>query len=246
MKKIETLGVFDSGLGGYSVYQDLRHAFPKLNMVLYADQKNAPYGNRSHEAITELARQAMQWFLGKGIEDVLIACNTVSAVALDTLRHDFPTLNIYGIIELTVSQIVPSDDGVVGVVSTKATYDSKAYERNLKSIGQQHVQSMSLDQLVPIIEGMESADAYLEVMLPKLGNITHLILACTHYPLVTDAFQKYTTAIILDSQQPIRDMLRPVINETQGMCEIYTTGDPQAMKKQLFKLFNSKESVRGI
>ena len=104
-EKINKLGIFDSGLGGYSVFKALKTEFSDLDLVLFADQKNAPYGNYSSEKIIELSSNAMRWFLSQGIEDVLLACNTVTSVALDILKVRFPSMRIWGIVDLTVSQV---------------------------------------------------------------------------------------------------------------------------------------------
>lgn len=242
MEKINTLGLYDSGLGGYSIYQAVEEAYPHLNLTLYADQKNAPYGNKTNETIIDLAMDAMKWFETQGIHHVLIACNTVSAVALGSLQNAFPNMTIFGIIDLTVSGIESNN---VAVISTKATYLSNAYVNALKSKGIE-VKSKATPDLVAYIEGLEDPSDYLEHELDELYPYEGLILACTHYPLVLQTIQKFYPGTVYDSRQPILDFLSDKTEHVETPHRrIVTTGNPSHLKAQIKKLFGILEEVEG-
>ena len=243
MKHIHKLGLYDSGLGGYSIFQDLLTHYPNLDTTLFADQKNAPYGNKSDELIIKFALDAMAWFDKHDFEHVLVACNTVSAVALDAMKKHFPHINIYGIIDLTVTQI---EHGTVGVISTKATYLSHAYPKLLETKGLETVASYA-PQLVNLIEGMQDSHEEVKAALTPFKHCDTLILACTHYPLVRDVFAQFFAGDIVDSRAPIRAFLSERIVMHEGaQHHVFTSGDPISMQTQIVKLFGNHSDVEGV
>lgn len=248
MKKIEKLGIFDSGLGGYTVYQDLKTHFPNLSMTLYADQKNAPYGNYSDAHITKLAHEAMQWFLDAGISDVLLACNTVTSVSLPELNQSFPQMRIWGIVDLTLSQL-PKDTKDVAVFATQATVNAHAYKESFEKSFDGKIYEIPLKNLASAIENLEDKsviDQMLEAPFNEIKAVSHVILGCTHYPLVIDSFKKYSNATFVDSILPIREFIQNNYLETQGERHIVTTKDKDELEKQIASLYKKKESVEAI
>lgn len=240
MKKIEVLGIFDSGLGGYSILKALKEALPDLSMVLYADQKNAPYGNHSYDEILELTKKGMQFFYDKGIRDVLLACNTASVV-LDDLRPLFKEMRIWGIVDMTLSQIADRNL-VAGVVGTKATIESRIYDR----YSDQPLKSVAIPNLAGAIENLADKDVlegYIEAAIKNLGAIDLLVLGCTHYPLVKDIFEQFFDGVVLDSIHPVISFVAENYLPTLGMIRIYTTLDADHLKHQIMTLFNEAIDV---
>lgn len=239
MLVINTLGIFDSGLGGFSVFDDLRKAYPNLDMHMFADQINAPYGNKSVDEIKEIAYEAMFRFNQQGIDSVLIACNTVSAVALDYLRESFPSMNIWGIIDLTVSQIPEGKS--VGLVATQATVDSNAYALALPH---NELKQAALVDLVGLIEGLKSdEDILASISKVDVYHEDYLILGCTHFPLVKDLFEKISDSTIVDSKIPIKSFVKNLYMPGSGETKVYTSADPEHMREQIKALFNYDEEV---
>lgn len=248
MRKIEKLGIFDSGLGGYTVYQDLKTHFPDLSMTLFADQKNAPYGNYSQEHITKLAHEAMQWFLNAGITDVLLACNTVTSVSLPELNKSFPQMRIWGIVDLTLSQL-PSDTKDVVVFATQATVNAHAYKESFESKFDGNIYEVPLKNLASAIENLEDEsviDEMLQIPFQNIKEVSHVILGCTHYPLVIDSFRKYSDATFVDSILPIREFIEHNYVKTEGERHIVTTKDKEELEKQIASLYKKKESVEVV
>lgn len=236
MEKIRKLGIFDSGLGGYSIFQDLKKAYPDLEMILYADQKNAPYGNYDKDKIVELAIESMEWFKKQGITDVLLACNTVSSTALDVLHHTFKDMRIYGIIDLTLSQVHDNLD-CIGVVATKATIDSNAYQ----DLYDGKMIQRALPDLAKAIENLSSPEAINELLVEGLRGMDdceYIILGCTHYPLVIENFKQASKAVFLDSRKPIREFIKGNYVPCDNQSRIITTGDSVYFKHQIEKLYN--------
>ena len=236
MEKIKCLGVFDSGLGGYSVFHELKEALPDLDMVLLVDQKNAPYGNKTKKEITAMSKKGMQWFLDNKIKDVLIACNTVSALSLSVLKTDFPQLNIYGIIDLTLSQV---NVDKISIVATQATVDSHAYKNAFSG----SVQEIALPELVSLIESMSNTSNYLNDHLSSIFEDHDVILACTHFPLLKFKFEQILRRPVFDSIKPITDFVKLSYKPGSGSTQIFTSGTPSYLKKQIQSIFNKKEEV---
>lgn len=248
MKKIKQLGIFDSGLGGYTVYQDLKVHFPELSMVLFADQKYAPYGNYDNETIIKLATRSMNWFLSQEITDVLLACNTVTSVALETLQERFPTMRIWGIVDLTLSQL-PKTPIEVGVVATQATVSAHAYKKEFEKNYQGNIREIAMKDLAFAIESLEddaTIDKMIQDAMQKLKDVSHIILGCTHYPLVKDQFEKASDAIFLDSMLPIREFVGENYEKTSGEKRVVTTKDDAILKNQIKILFKEEEEVEKV
>ncbi|CAM3611809.1 glutamate racemase [Erysipelothrix urinaevulpis] len=243
--KIKTLGIFDSGLGGYSVYDALKTKGPKIQYVLYADQKNAPYGNQSATAIINHVRNALMWFQDQAITTVLLACNTASAVALKTLRDEFPSMTIVGIIDLTLHQIEQNDCSLA-VVSTQATMESHAYKKAWSS---PLIQEYALPELVDLIENdfdLLNVNQYLKEASLTIKQADYMILACTHFPLVEDVFKEVFEMEILDSRKPILDYVKQIAGVCDKDSVVYTSGHPDKMAQQIKVLFNKDEKVSGL
>ena len=238
--KIKTLGIFDSGLGGYVVFDALKKTYPDLDMVLYADQKHAPFGNHDSETIVKLTLSALNWFKDQGISDVLLACNTASSV-IDVIKENLSGMRVWGIIDLTLSQL---DDDVetVGVFGTVATINSHAYQKTY----QKRIKEVSIRDLVHAIEGLDDSvavDDMIAASVLEMGNVDTIILGCTHYPLVKDRFKKYTNAQILDSNQPILDFIGKNYEPKTGDTKVISTLNPEHLQRQVKALFGEDIEV---
>lgn len=243
-----TIGILDSGLGGYSIYHSLRAAYPQASFLFLADQKNAPFGDKTKAEIFEIACDAIEWFKTQDIKEILIACNTISAQVLSSIIPLYPELTLHGIIDPTVQQLNTQHFNNILVVATQGTILSKAYPKKLtKLLPESNVIGLALPQLVLQIEGLatqENVDAYLKEMCALYQNkIDALVLACTHYPLVQSSFERLFNVPIFDSVQPVIDLFSTQALQ-KGSCNVYTTKDPDYMAKQLKTLFNTEEIVK--
>lgn len=237
---MKQLAIYDSGLGGYSIYHELKQTFKDLDMVLYADQKHAPYGNRSYESLLDVSINAVSEIVADGFKDILVACNTISATSLTTLQLMFPDINIMGIIDLTTAQI---SEGSIAVVATQATIASKAYAIALKDFD---VHGIALPNLVGLIEGLATEDEivhYLDSIEALHHSYDTVILGCTHYPLVKHLIYQVVNTDIVDSIEPIVRFLRPKVSVGNGVHRVLTSGDPDHLQDQIQKLFKEKEEV---
>ncbi|MBN2850798.1 MAG: aspartate/glutamate racemase family protein [Erysipelotrichaceae bacterium] len=243
---MNAIGIVDSGLGGYTVYESLRQAYPDASFVFLADQKHAPYGNKSPEEIIAISYQNMMWFYDQGIREVILACNTASSVALEFIRPIFSEMQIHGIIDLTVEHIDLKKDDKVLILATQATINSGSYPDSIGFIEPDvKVDGIAMVDLVKHVESLSdeaTVTAYLKKeFAKKTGNYSKVVLACTHYPIVKDLIAKELKGELYDSRQAIVDLLKDR-DLPQGESRCYTTGNPDHAKLQVKTLFSHDQA----
>ena len=191
------IGVFDSGLGGLTAVRRLHALMPQENIIYFGDTGRVPYGTRGRDIITKYARQDVAFLRQFDLKSIIIACNTVSAIALDLLskENDIP---IIGTVEPACRRAMTmTQTGRVGVIGTAATIRSGAYEKYLhKKDGTLDLFTQACPLFVPLVEEgwtkdpitEEVARRYLAEILDK--DIDTLIMGCTHYPLLRSLLRK--------------------------------------------------------
>jgi len=187
------IGVFDSGLGGLTVLRALEKILPKESFLYFGDTAHVPYGNKSAETITQYSRNILDFFVEHNAKAVVIACNTVSAVACTILQSEY-NLPVFNVVTPSVkfaSSITKTQS--VGVIGTTATVQSKAYTLSFYGLNREiSVKEISCPLFVPLIEeGWADTSVSKEVAKQYLSplstlNIDTLILGCTHYPIMAD------------------------------------------------------------
>ncbi|MBR4941412.1 MAG: glutamate racemase [Clostridia bacterium] len=187
------IGVFDSGLGGLTAVKELRRILPNEDIVYFGDTGRVPYGTRSDETIIKYARSDMDFLLKHNPKRVLIACGTVSTVALGLLKEEY-SLPIDGVVEAAVAAAAnATKNRRIGIMGTSATIRSGAYERLLrqKDSGIQTF-SAACPLLVPLVENgrLSPDDVVISTVVSeyladiKAAGVDALIMGCTHYPLL--------------------------------------------------------------
>ena len=204
------IGVFDSGIGGLTVVKALRDLLPNENVSYLGDTARVPYGPKSPETVQRYAIELAEMLMKGNAKALVAACNTVSSVALPTLTKNFP-MPVIGVIEpgaraaLTVTR-----NKHIGVIGTRATIRSGAYEKALRAADANvRVSSQACPLLVPLIEEGLLYDEVTERMIlrylePLLNDeIDTLVLGCTHYPLLTGEIARVLKRqiMIVDSAQ---------------------------------------------
>lgn len=243
--RMNAIGILDSGLGGYTVFHALHHAYPEASFVFLADQANAPFGDKTHLEIRTIAIDAIAWFEAQGIFEVIIACNTISAQVLPEIRRLFPNMVLTGIIELTADQPQVRRAQRVTVMATTGTTRTNAYPLIIAALNHKAVvQGIALPRLVPLIEGLSPIDdiqAYLKPLIePVEADV--LVLACTHYPLVKSQLTQYFKGDIVDSIAPMVDFLK-ARDLPRGESKVFTTYNPSYLRHQIEVLFQTTVEV---
>ena len=193
-RKHPTLGVFDSGIGGLTVVRHLRRLLPEWRIVYFGDTARVPYGTKSDATVRRFAGEAARFLTQFDITHLVVACNTVSAVALRSLMREFHDLPVDGVIEAGAEAAVKATrSGRIGVIGTRATVASGAYEHAVAAAARKagvhaRVYAEACPLLVPLAEeGMANSKAAREALREYLAplqrkHVDTLILGCTHYP----------------------------------------------------------------
>lgn len=216
MEGYHPIGVFDSGYGGLTVFRAIADKLPQYDYVYLGDNGRAPYGSRATETVYQYTLQCVRWFFDKGCPLVILACNTASARALRMIQqNDLPRIapdkRVLGVIRPTAEVIgAYTHTGSVGVLGTKGTISSGAYEREAhKFFPDVRIHPLACPMWVPLVENGEylsdQADHFvkknLEELMAMAPDIDTVLLACTHYPLLMDKIVKYLPEGITIVQQ---------------------------------------------
>lgn len=194
------IGVFDSGLGGLTAVKELVKILPHEDIIYFGDTSRVPYGTRSRDTIISYAKQDLNFLSTFNIKAALVACGTISAVALDTLKGDY-NFDITGVIESAANAAVSATvNKKIGIIGTNATIKSGAYEKALAGICPDiKTVAVPCPLFVPLVENGHireddpitalAVEHYIKTIV-DFGADT-IILGCTHYPLIAHAIGKY-------------------------------------------------------
>jgi len=221
------IGIFDSGIGGITIYEEIHKLLPKENIIYLADSKNAPYGEKAKDKIIEFSVKNTEFLLKNRCKLIVVACNTASTNAVKYLRENYsiPFIRVQPAIKPAA---INSKTKTVGILATKGTLKSDL----LLETSQKFAQGVKVihqvgEGLVTLIEeGKIHSDEmrkllkkYIEPMLQK--NIDYLVLGCTHYPFLTSEIKKIVgeKVKILDSGEAIARQTK-VILEQENLLNI--------------------------
>lgn len=190
------IGMFDSGVGGLTVYKEIRKVFPNEDIIYYGDTKSFPYGNKSKENIINLTKKGIDFLISKNVKAIVIACGTATSQALETVQSLY-SLPIIGIIDSTAKYVSNQPNlKTIGVVATSGTIRSSGWQSALLKYNHNlSIINKPCPLLAPMAEegwtNNQIADLTVNEYMKELYNVDALILGCTHYPLFTDIFKKY-------------------------------------------------------
>jgi len=193
MENAKPIGVFDSGIGGLSVLKQFIRFLPFEKYIYLGDSARVPYGNKSEETVKRYSKECSEFLVKQGVKMIVIACNTASSVALETVRESV-NIPVIGMINPAASSAIrASINKKIGVIGTRATVNSGAYANSIKELAKEEtieVFSQACPLFVPIVEegwvmhpaARLIAEEYLKPL--KDAQIDTLVLGCTHYPLL--------------------------------------------------------------
>ncbi|AWL27922.1 glutamate racemase [Acinetobacter defluvii] len=238
------IGIFDSGIGGLSVAQEIANYLPNERILYYADTAHVPYGARDDQNIRELTAQAIEWLYRQGCKIAVVACNTASAFSLDFLREHYgENFPIVGLVPALKPAVLQTQSKVVAVLATPATFRGQL----IKDVVLRFAEPSGVDvmpvtclELVPFVEaGLQNSEqcktALKNVLDPILAKqADYLVLGCTHYPFLKNAIQNLygDQLTLVDSglavaRQTARILIKnnllselPLQNKTQLSCYV--------------------------
>jgi glutamate racemase len=216
------IGIFDSGIGGLTVARAVFEQLPHESTVYFGDTARVPYGPKSPETVRRYSLEILHWLLGQRVKAVVIACNTSTAHALETLQADSP-VPVIGVIEPGARAAAAQADGrPVGVIGTAGTIASNAYAKAIHRIrGDAKVEQKACPLFVPLVEEgwFEHPAAALiakEYLAPlSAAGVGSLVLGCTHYPLLRPLLQQVmgSGVRLIDSGEETARVVASVIRE---------------------------------
>lgn len=243
------IGIFDSGLGGLSVWEALYDLMPDESMLYLADSKYAPYGHRPQSEIIQLSIKNVDYLLSQGCKIIVVACNTATTNAIDVLRQTY-TVPIIGIEPAIKPAALNSKTGVVGVLATRGTLASSLFTKTAALYAKDRkVIEQYGDGLVSLIEAgeMESDEMYAllnQYLQPMItAGIDYLVLGCTHYSFLRPQLESILPAEvkIIDAAHAVAKQTRSVLQEMdmlsggmhQPSFRFYTNKDRSVMERLL-------------
>ena len=239
------IGVYDSGFGGLTVLRQLRVRLPAYDFLYLGDSGRAPYGGRDPHTLLDFAEQCTERLFDEGCRLVVVACNTISCVALRHLQRRYAGAGsdrrILGVSIPSAELAVRVSEGHIGVLATARTVASGTYVQEIGKLGSHRVSQRAAPLLCPIVEeGLEaSALARLAVAhyVADLPHVDTLLLACTHFPLLADAFAATSPVRVLDPTPFVAERLVDWLARHPGFAapgagrlRIACTGDPDAFR----------------
>jgi len=250
-----SIGIFDSGLGGLTVFREIEKLLPHENIIYFGDTARVPYGSKSKNTIIKFSTENVLFLLKKKVKLVVVACNTSSSLALDYLKKVF-RIPILGVIDAGVDKALSiSKNRKIGVIGTKSTVGSGSYQRQLINKDKDvSIWSQACPLFVPLVEEgilkgriVESVvEMYLKSIRTKIDT---LILGCTHYPLLKKVISDYLKGIYLvDSAKEVALKTSQVLRERSLLTnnlkkpakDFYVTDEPKEFMK-LAKIFLKRE-----
>jgi glutamate racemase len=203
------IGVFDSGVGGLTVFREIARAVPGEPLIYLGDSARVPYGTKSPATVVRYALEAARHLMTRDVKMLVVACNTATAAALPILREQLP-IPVIGVVEPGARAAVAATSGVVGVIATEGTVRAKAYTTAIHAIDPRvRVIESAAPLFVPLAEegwanthvAREVAGIYLEPLID--AGIDTLVLGCTHYPILRATIEQIVgdAVIIVDSAE---------------------------------------------
>lgn len=239
------IGVFDSGLGGLTVVKEIRKLMPGIKILYFGDTAHLPYGEKSEEIIKKYTLAACNFLKNRKVKVIIIACHSASSVALSYVKNKIP-LPIIGVIEAGVkAAIKKTKNKKIGVIGTRITIKSGAYEKVFKSYDKEiEIIARATPLLVPLVEEgwinhfitKEVLKIYLQPF--KEERIDTLLLGCTHYPLLKKEIKEIfkNKIAVVDSSEELAKALSNLLNNKKmekgkGELVIYLTDIPPEFEK---------------
>lgn len=242
------VGLFDSGIGGLTVMNQVMRTLPHEHLTYFGDTARVPYGGRSRETIMRYTIESTIFLMEKQIKTLVIACNTVSAYALDKLRQIF-NIPIIGVIEPGAAKAVQtSRNGRIAVLGTKATINSGAYQKEIhKRKPGAHILPIACPLFVPLVEEIFITHPATRLIVKeylkplKQEKIDTLLLGCTHYPLLREAIQDEVgeDVAIVDSASTCAETVAAALQslgianseENRPHYKFYVSDDPKKFQE---------------
>lgn len=252
MSKTQPIGIFDSGVGGTSIWKEIHELLPNEHTIYLADSRNAPYGEKPREEIVRLSFKNTERLLNLGAKIIVVACNTATTNAVQQLRSTF-TVPFIGIEPAIKPAATKSLTKVIGILATKGTLSSDLFAKtsDLYSKNTRVIEVIGNGLVTAIESGKKDSEEMdlmlLDLLQPMISEgIDYLVLGCSHYPYLIPNLKKILPAsvTIIDSGQAVARQTKVVLNSHNLLAdgpgkppEFFTNGEPEILRN----LINSED-----
>jgi len=220
------IGVFDSGVGGLTVFREIARALPREALIYLGDSARVPYGTKSPATVVRYSLEAAAHLMSRNVKMLVVACNTATAAALPILKQQL-SIPVIGVVEPGARAAVERTSGVVGVIATEGTVRSKAYTNAIRALDPDiEVIESAAPLFVPLAEegwanthvAREVAEIYLEPLID--AGIDTLVLGCTHYPILRGTIESVVGDVvhIVDSAETTAQVVREALGRSTGVA----------------------------
>ncbi|ANV97453.1 glutamate racemase [Helicobacter enhydrae] len=247
-------GVFDSGIGGVSVLKSLLDARLFEEIVYYGDTARVPYGTKDKETIIQYSLEALEFFKSQNIDILILACNTVSAYALDILKQrvSFPIIGVIEAGVLALQNTAMDKNAQILVIATQATTQSQIYPNALHKLGYKHITALATSLFVPFVEeGIYDGEFLQECLKHYFSKLQttpqFIILGCTHYPFIAKAISQYFNhqCTLIHSGNAIVEQLKKECALTPTFAnttlKFFSSQNNQTLEKEAYRLLKRQD-----
>lgn len=250
----QPIGIFDSGVGGTSIWKEIHALMPNENTIYLADSTNGPYGPKGKDAIINLSIKNTEYLLNSNCKLIVVACNTATTNAIDYLRANY-NIPFIGIEPAIKPAALQTKTNAVGILATKGTLSSELFSKTATLFANNiNVVEQIGDGIVELIEGgklySDDMKSLLKVYLQPMikADIDYLVLGCTHYPylipILLELLPKHVK--IIDSGEAVARQTKAVLEQndllttqiTKNKPQFFTNGNPEVMTSLLGKGFD--------
>ncbi len=251
------VGVFDSGVGGLTVLQEIKKLPIPLEVIYYGDSFRAPYGSREAEEIKQFSYEIAEFLSNNQVDIIVIACNTATVASIEHLKKEFPHITVIGVINPgAVAAIEATNNNKIGIISTVLTAKTNAYKTEIQNINNNmEVYQQGCEALCPMVEaGWETHEdrmSILEGYITELpADIDTLVLGCTHYPIFTEDAAKIfkgsiinpafkTTELVYEALDKKFDLKNKIFDNNDKTITFFTSGELELFKSVAEKFLGS-------
>lgn len=222
------IGIFDSGLGGLTVWREVVKLLPHESVIYYGDGKNCPYGDKTKEEVITIVDDIVAVLIEKNAKVIVVACNAATASAIDFLRVKYKKIKFIGMEPAVKPAALASKTGVIGILATRATLNGRLFENTAKKYSDRVkiVSEVGRNFVEIVEEDMEDTPEAFEVVERSLKNILkegadQIVLGCTHYPFLSQTIQKVIgdrDVTIIDPAPAVAQRVKDVLSEQNALA----------------------------
>ena len=258
-KRNSPIGIFDSGVGGLSVWKELVAVLPKESVIYYADTANCPYGPKKQEEIERIASGIVDFLISKNCKIIIVACNTATAAAIEFLRSKYP-IPFIGMEPAVKPAALNSKTKSIAILATEGTFNGKLYHDTSAKFAKDVELNIEIgDKLVEIVEkGLikepDTNDHIKSLVKPLIEKeIDHLVLGCTHFPFLMEVLKEAlpshvkivnpAPAIVMQTKRVLKSNNLSRIDELKPNYSFYTSSSSKVLCSMLKELTNSDYEI---